>query len=394
MRSISLKHYWLIIMIFSTINDSTFADGDRSFNLGTVGDRACFIDPNGKPFFSLGVNHINAIQEHSKEDIFTENFQKNWHSFCLAAREDLSKWHFNTAGYGAPDAIYPLMPFIADCFLERNSNYLSDNEFFYPDVFDPEVQSQKRSQIEWMVKHSKSKNLIGYYWTDTPQWDLDRSLKTRGTNWVKAIQELPTNAPGKVRYEAYLEECKSAEIEPSDEGFLRIIAREHYRFIGEVTRELNPNALILGERYLKDDHPDCVLEEAMPYIDVLSIQPGGRVFEAEYFDALYQKYQKPIIICDHQCSFATDVYPDTMWQQLESESAVANMYRDYVQEAFSKPYIIGYQRCQYIDRFVEHPGVLKQGILQEDGNPYEQLASAIKETNTSILKQFNSSIEN
>ena len=57
-------------------------------------------------------------------------------------------------------------------------------------------------------------------------------------------------------------------------SLLRLIARELYKVIGEETRRLAPDVLILGALFAHD-HPDCVIEEALPYIDVLSIQPGG-----------------------------------------------------------------------------------------------------------------------
>jgi hypothetical protein len=53
-----------------------------------------------------------------------------------------------------------------------------------------------------------------------------------------------------------------------------------------------------------------------------------------------------------------------------------------------KPYIIGYQRCQYIDRYNEYPGVLKQGLLREDGSAYTTLEAAVAATNAAILETF------
>lgn len=358
------------------------------FHLNTVNDRHCLTDSNGELFFSLGVNHINAIQEASEHPLFSEKYKSDWQAFCEVAHQNLLQWAFNTAGYGAPHAIRSLMPYFADSFLERNSNFLSDQEFFFPDVFDPEVQARKTTELQRMCAAAHSENLIGYYWTDTPQWDLERSLETRGTNWVITIRELPPSAPGRIQYEAYIKSCQEKGTPANDEGFLRLIAREHYRLIGETTRKLDPCALIFGERYLLGDHPDCVLEEAIPYIDVLSIQPGSDQFEGEYFDALYAKYRKPIIVCDHQCSFATPAYAQTMWHQLESEKAVAEMYCNYLKEMIQKSYIIGYQRCQYIDRYNEYPGVLKQGLLREDESSYATLEAAVTMTNIVTLETF------
>ena len=78
---------------------------------------------------------------------------------------------------------------------------------------------------------------------------------------------------------------------------------------------------------------------------------------------------------DHQCSFPTAQYDKTMWKQLESEAAVAQMYRDYLAAATAKPYIIGYHRCQYIDRFNEHPGESKACCA--DGTAYTRLQEAV-----------------
>jgi hypothetical protein len=358
------------------------------FHLKNVKGRDCLIDPAGVPFFTLGINHVDAIQEESEHPLFTNKFKSDWHAFCKVVHQNLLQWSFNTAGYGAPYTIRSLVPYFADSFLERNSNFLSDQEFFFPDVFDPEVQARKTMELQRMCVTAHSENLIGYYWTDTPQWDLIRSLETRGTNWVITIRELPSSAPGRIQYESYLKSCQEKGTPANDEGFLRLIAREHYRLIGETTRKLDPCALIFGERYLLGDHPECVLEEAVPYIDVLSIQPGSDQFEGEYFDTLYAKYKKPIIICDHQCSFATPAYAQTMWKQLESEKAVAEMYCNYLRKMIQKPYIIGYQRCQYIDRYNEYPGVLKQGLLREDGSAYTTLEAAVAATNAAILETF------
>jgi hypothetical protein len=59
-----------------------------------------------------------------------------------------------------------------------------------------------------------------------------------------------------------------------------------------------------------------------------------------------------------------------------------------VNEAVHKPYILGYQRCQYIDVFEAHIGVLKQGMLQEDQSPYKTLADHVSQANQIVLKIF------
>ena len=53
-----------------------------------------------------------------------------------------------------------------------------------------------------------------------------------------------------------------------------------------------------------------------------------------------------------------------------------------------KPYLVGYHRCQYIDRFVHNKGILKQGLLREDGSPYEELIDGVRKANGEAMKLF------
>ncbi|MFC1541560.1 hypothetical protein ACFL50_03810 [Candidatus Latescibacterota bacterium] len=334
------------------------------------------VTPDGKPFLSLGVNHI--------QNIFNNGFSGDRQEECESVFQHLTSWNFNTAGYGSPQPLSWLMPNMAPMYLTMNANYMTDSQFYYSDIFDPNVQDKMKAIIQHVVREQQGNpSLIGYYWTDTPQWDLERARKKRGTDWVSTIRNLPASAPGKKRYEQFL-----AEGGTSDEEFLRLIARELYRVIGEETRRLAPDALIFGERYLVNDHPDCVIEEALQYIDVLSIQPGGAMFNASHYDLLHTKFKKPIMLCDHQRSFATPEYPKTMWQQMESEEAAGQSYAQYLKDAFSKPYIIGYQRCQYVDRFAAYAGVLKQGLIREDGAPYKTLTQYITKANAAAIERF------
>ena len=359
-----------------------------AFHLEQFEGRHCLVTPDGHAFPSLGINHIQAISQKGTPDLFQEKYGRDWRRVSEGVLAELRQWGFNTAGYGSPAPLCRRMPYMAASYLEKTSNYLPDSEFFYPDVFDPKVQEEKRKILRHLCRDLNNPNLIGYYWTDTPQWDLKRARKKRGTDWVSALRGLPDEAPGRKRYEQYVAGCKERGVPPDDEGFLRLIAREHYRVMGEETRRLHPGALIFGERYLMRDHPDVVLEEALPHIDVLSIQPGGSGFDGPYFDRLHAKTGKPILLCDHQCSFATPDHPKTMWQQLGSEEAVGKAYARYLKDALEKPYIIGYHRCQYIDRFAEHPGVLKQGIIRQDGTSYKTLVRHIREANAEAIQRF------
>lgn len=173
-----------------------------------------------------------------------------------------------------------------------------------------------------------------------------------------------------------------------DYEFLRLIAREYYRVAGEAMEREDRRHLVFGDRYMLGDLPIEVLEEALPWIDIVAVQPFQVRFEREAFDRVYRLSRKPILICDHASNFPTDSFPSTLWPQCATESDTARAYGDYLAEAFERPYIVGYHRCQYIDRAMPDTGALKQGLIREDEPPYETFVDSVDRTNKRIIKRL------
>jgi hypothetical protein len=365
------------------------------------------------------VNHIAAYPEGDTRDLFHGRYGGDWRRVCRTSAANLRSWGFNTAGYDSPSEIRDSMPFMVDVYLAKISYWMAATE--YPDVFDPAYRESVERSIRRMCAPVRSHpNLIGYYWTDTPRWDLAMARRLLGTDWVSRTRSLPASAPGKRRYVAFLREVHEARpdrlraaygldldeadallardfadldlshptVASDDRQFLRLIAREYYRIVGAATRREDPEHLVFGDRYLADDHPVEVIEEALPWIDVLSVQPVRMEFEAEMLDRLRAIANKPVLICDHQSSFYTDAYPRTLWEQSASESDAARAYDAYLSRAFESPYVIGYHRCQYIDRFAPSLNVLKQGLLREDETPYPILVDQVRRTNLRIITEI------
>ena len=393
----------------------------NAFTLEQADGRWWLMTPDGFRFISLGLNHISAIARDDTHGIFSRQYSGNWQKVANKAVADLRSWGFNTAGYDCPRQMWDKMPFIAEVYLANVSYWMPQEMFSYPDVFAPAYQEQTRLRVRQVCLAARNNpNLIGYYWTDTPQWDIRKAREKRGTDWVSAIRAMDNSAPGKLRYVQFLKEkyengptrftkaygidAKSfdelaandftrldisrPQVYRDDTEFLALIARRYYSLATQAVREYDPEHLILADRYLADDHPEFVLKEALPYIDVLSLQPWRISFNAELFDKLHELSGKPILIGDHQSSFYTDAYPKTMWPQLPDEAAAAEAYGRYLPDAFARPYIIGYHRCQYIDRFETRLGVLKQGLLREDQSPYEVLVEAVRRTNLTVLRNL------
>jgi hypothetical protein len=406
------------------------------FRIEKIAGRDILVTPEGHPFILLGINHIGAISQHGKNepDIFAEKYGSDWGELREDIVKQFAEWRFNSTGIAATELRRGL-PYTASITLAKTAKYYSPpggkNPYDFPDVFDESVRDALVNKIRSVCSAGRDDPyLIGYHWTDTPTWDIRKTRIFRHTDWVSQIRKLGATAPGKHRYIEFLrrrydddlarlnraygldvksfdallvEDFNSVDLQrydvaSDDELFLGVIARQYYGIIGPATRKYDPNHLIFGEKYLMGDHPDQVLEAAMPHIDVLSLQPGdgyipiympGDVFPEEEMEYLHDLIGKPIFICDHQISFATKRYPTATWpyHQRPSEADAAIATEQFIRRAFAKPYIIGYRRCQYIDRYTTRRNGVKLGLLRDDGTIYELLAEhtgrglhAIRET--------------
>ena len=59
--------------------------------------------------------------------------------------------------------------------LVENSSWLEKRKFSFSDIFDNEVQKEILIKIKNMTSEKDNPNLIGYFWTDMPMWNLKKS---------------------------------------------------------------------------------------------------------------------------------------------------------------------------------------------------------------------------
>jgi agarase len=402
-----------------------------SFTVAQTERRIFLRNADGVPYYVLGLNHTGAVSSPGRySDTFRGLYGGDWEHFGAAAYTQLLQWGFNCCGYGAPASLQRRLPFFASIQVTHNSQWLPRDEFCYDDVFDGAFRDRVESEVRKTVGEvGRQQNLIGYYWNDMPQWDIHVARRQRETDWISFLRALPERAPGRERYLEFLsrtygtvdelnaayglnlrshdEICRTppTSLWSSDKAceddyeFLAIIARELYRVMHEAVRGHDDAHLIFGERYWLSDAPACVLKEALPYVDVLSIQygpeasplPGDgyeRVFDRPRTDALYGEHEKPVIICDHNISFATDEHQRTLWHRAPTRAQGADLYRAFLMGVVDAPYIVGYCKCQYISRHSQCRDLLKQGLLAEDGSPYEPYASMIGSANREAMVRF------
>jgi hypothetical protein len=381
------------------------------FQIAQRHGRWMLIAPDGSPFISLGIVHIGAVPG------FRDEAGERRIPLSEKIASNLHQWGFNTAGYHHPAELRDRMPFLADTYIAWVPYFAPQPR--YPDVFGGYASAVRRAIHQMCAPVKSNPNLIGYYWTDTPRWDLDTARRLVNDDWVSAIRRNPAIYPGKQRYVAFLRERHGAKpdvfrklyglelhdpcildadfaglplddpvVHRDDYDFLRLIAREYYRGAGEGMEREDRKHLVFGDRYMLTDMPTEVLEEALPWIDAVAVQPYEARFEKARFDRVYRIARKPILICDHAVSFPIARYPKTGWPKCASEADAARAYQEYLKEAFAQPYMLGYHRCHYMDRFSKSNGVLMQGLVCEDSTPYPTLVEGVRRGNRAILETF------
>lgn len=397
------------------------------FRLAQTQGRDHLVTPDGRAYLALGVNHVDMLQQAAANGLSVRG-DAAWRKFWEETlRPQFAAWHLTTLGYGAPAPLRRQVPWFATLTLAAIEKHRSDpssgspNGYRFPDVFDPAWAGDVAGRIKQAAAPLRDDPfVIGYLWTDTPTWDVIKTRALRGTDWVSAIRALPPGAPGRQAYATFLEERHAGRlaefnaiyglavgsfgelrevaltalavgrhaVQEDDDAFLAHIARRFHEIVGRAQREADPNHLVFGDRYLAGDAPESVLRAAAPWIDAVAVQPGDRYlplfpasthFPAADIGALHAVTGKPVLICDHAISFPTAAQPRTIFEQMPDEAAAASATADFLAAAFAQPYMLGYLRCQYIDRPAGFGRGLRQGLLRPDGTPRDALVRVYRD---------------
>jgi hypothetical protein len=334
--------------------------------LTKIENRHWLVNPEGKPFFAHGITHANNKQA----GLDFEQFSK--------ACKELG---FSAYGYGCPPELRNDMPYIESWnHLVPISTYRGKNGVKFVDIFDPKEQAKLEAGVKFSCTKSRNNpNCIGYTWTDLGAWPLENSS---GTNWVEFLRNLPAEAPGQKAYQKFLSTWEDNE-KGRGLAFLRLIAREYFRVVGEANRKYAPDQLIFGDRFAFNTIVPEVLEEMLPYVDAIAIQPP---FQGTYPKAQYEEIHaltgKSILLCDFAVRFKDGDKDIRSWKPAANSVEAGKQYSKYIRAALDTDFIIGAFWCNPVDtpKGFGKPGV-KQGFFGENMVKRPGLAEAAKEVN-------------
>lgn len=339
----------------------------NAISLTKIDGRHWLVDSLGKPFFAHGITHVSNNRA---------NFDFNEISAAC------KKLGFNTYGYGCPEPLRHDMPFIESWnHLVPISTYRG-KKTRYVDVFDPAEQAKLEKGVKASCDRARRhpENVIGYCWTDLGAWPLENST---GKNWVEFMRELPPEAPGNQAWQTHLKSWDGDDSKARDQAFLKLIAREYFRIVGGANRKHDPDRLIFGDRFAFNTLDQDVIEEMLPWVDAIAIQPQfWAPFPKKKFDEIYELTGKPILVCDFAIRFKDGDKDVRTWKLAESSVAAGEAYTEYVKAALATEYIIGTFWCNPVDtpKGFGKPGV-KQGFFEDGLASRPGLHEAVKELN-------------
>jgi len=325
------------------------------------------ITPEGQPFFSLGLNHIDPASMRYPENI---HIWRNKYGGSItkwlkeSVAPNLKRWGFNTVGwvqevtvrhwrhsrsftyeeYKALNMPYcHMLPFTESHQWEQHTRHYD----FYSSEWEEWCDYVARSHCAEM---SEDPNLIGYFYSDCPTWVHTLSVnKWRG----------PIFDPDRLKTEEGRKELSK-------------LAHKYYKTTYDAIRRYDKHHLILGDRYEANAPlPMEVIEAALPYVDVLSFQDFRD--PVTHLDEWYKKTGKPVLLAD-----AAKVKWNTKPGEFTRNDG--RWYAETLTQLFKNPGCIGFHLCGAYQRNKAR----RYGLLDEYERPDQENVELIKAANEKI----------
>jgi hypothetical protein len=321
-----------------------------------------FLDPSGKPFLSIGLNHADEsnLKYPYNTPIWEQKYGSRTGWIQNGVVKDLQTFGFNTIGWtqdyiggdwgealdwsGDPiDLLHSAFPWSAEELKATGMPYVvqlrvmdiedwNGNPIFR-DVFSADFENWCRYLARSVCsQHRDSRNLLGYIFVDIPAW--------------------MRHASG-----ADFPQLKGLSLEERDRK-VGEIAEKYYSTIAKAIKEQDPNHLILGDRYNGNKGiPEAVLRAMAKYVDVLSVQyfvetptPAAR----EEMRSKLEKWShqcggKPVLLADIGNFCPTETNPKRTSAIQGGQRGRGEDYVASLSAVLKEKWFVGWHWCSYIE---------------------------------------------
>ncbi len=355
---------------------TTQPEPEGFFTLGKRNDHWWLITPEGKPFFTIGLNHIDPASLRYPENIhiWREKYGGStlrWIKESVAP--NLKQWGFNTVGwvqevtvrkwqhsrdftvdeYRVLDMPYcHLLPFTESHQWEKHTVHYD----FHSEDWKEWVDYVARSHC---AELAGEKNLIGYFYSDCPTWTHDRP----DNHWRGPIFD-----PERLK-------TKTGRKELSE------LATSYYKTIYDAIHRYDKHHLLLGDRYEANAAIAMeVIHAAKPYVDVLSFQDFRD--PVKHLDEWHKKTGKPVLLADAAgVNFQSSKY-------FKPNNGV--WYAKTLSGLFENPGCIGFHLCGAYQRNKAR----RRGLLDELEKPDQKHINQMTAANERVTQKMAQMFQN
>ncbi len=408
------------------------------------------LDPEGKPFFDIGADHVN-YRAHWCEALgyapYHRNVEAKFHSeeaWGASAIQRLTEWGFSTLPAAhSPSLRYRGLPHIlfasfGSSFAKREWIAEPIHWTGFPDVFSPhwpihcriiarKMATESRNdpwcigtfldnELEW---YGKKDSLVDEVFKLTPnapaKRELLRWLMKRWGSLAEINHQLRSDYADEAAFLASTTvPSASASLTEVRAGFLSEIADRYFSVATKAMREADPDHLILGCRFA-GRAPEELLPSAGRYNDIFTFNTyprvdfenlwhpdgtGGAVRDVpRQLTDMYRVMRKPMIITEWSFPALDSGLPckHGAGMRVDTQEQKAACYRIFANAMSDLPFMVGYHYFMWADEPKQgisstFPEDSNYGLVNEKDEPYETLVRTAAEVNRGAASRHARSI--
>ena len=401
-------------------------------NMGRVtlsheGGNWTLVDPDGKPFFSLGCAMYGNRLPAEETAVSLRDMGFN----TIANGSSLEQWRAYNEKAGADGRLFQFYRVNTevgrkyDCLVDRDGLHPGETKrperdvggfnHAFPDPFDPRWEADARQQVRqvagqfrdksyfmaWMAANERSHwNLYRYVWSPGCAREFDKFLCGK----YPAISDL--NKAWQTDFQSF-EELQEKRPEPilirghqydDFNEFSRIILRTFNQKILQIIHEEDPGRLVFTNRFMIHEvrgvFDNLDLYEGFDGIAV-NIYPsnnqwGLNLGERQYLELLHQKTGLPLIICEWSVpardSHLYDNSSRLDWsypQLMETQDQRAAQSAQVLADLYNMPFVVGAHWFTWGD-FDGGNRQSNRGLYGSDGRAWKEVQEALRSINKQI----------
>lgn len=374
-------------------------DGPRFFTVVRKQDgRWVFRTPDGRPFYSLGVNAVRVADEVERGsgrcpycDVVATRYADTV-SWAATTGERLEAWGFNTLGAWS-DADAFAGDFVYAPLLDVGGSWQPGAAV--RDWFDPAFEAHAREVAQARAQpRANDPNLLGWFLDDDLRWGPDTASPA---TLLDQFLALPEGTPGRAAAEA-------RRGDPA--GFVTDAAKRYFKVAVEALRASDPHHLVLGVRASSVATPPEVVRVAGEFVDVFSVDAyrltpdaaaeaaraaGGTAVPPEPdLKAFHELSGRPVLVAEFASRAADAGVPNTVPAGHPVEATQEDRGTRYAEAArawFDATWVVGHHWYRYVDspaggRAVPDDGQDSNfGLVSAADLPWEPLVRRMAEVN-------------